>query len=522
MTDTAPADARLGGVAPADQPATPPPIPLDAPGDYVYKSHPFRHQHEEFMRTRDLEGWCSWWEMGCGKSKVFIDTGAYLFEKGEIDGIVVFAPATVAVNWVTDELPKHMPDRVLARSRIMLLESSTRDTPRAQQERTELLKHDGLAILITSYSALMTKARNGSSAGKKLVRQFLEQRTCLHGLDESQYIKDPGAKRTMTVRASGKLSKYRRCLSGTPVAVGPFDLYSQVAFAYPDYWAQRGLNTFAEYKQFFGVYEGGFGAGGRSFQRLVEYKNEKLLAEWLPQISSRVTKDQVLDLPPKVYTKRYFELTRQQRELYEQLRSQTLIEFQEQGWHVEAPLAIQKMMRLYQITCGYVGVQDEDGKRHLHRIPGDNPRLETAKQYLSECTHQGLMWCWFRADVDALCDVMGKNALRFDGSVSQEDRLRARQMFQAGDVQWLILNTRTSPEGLNLTAARLEAYYNNGDDLTKRKQSEDRAHRIGTKYPVTITDFVCPGTVCEKVVRSMVKKQRMSDLLLGDKAKDWL
>ena len=504
-----------------------PKVALDAPGDYLYHTNPYQHQHDKFMETRLRKGYLFLWEMGCGKSKIFLDTAIYLWQKGYIDGVLVFAPTTVAVNWVTDEIPAHVAPHLRERIFVHLLDSATRDTPQSQHERAELVKFSGLSILVTSYSALMTKpgrVNNDNSVGKKLVKTFMQYRQLLFGLDESHHIKDANAKRTKTVRAAGAYAPYRRALSGSPVAVGPFDLYPQIAFCDPEFFPSKGIRTFTEFKEFFGVYRGGKGAGGRAFQQLVSYKNKEVLASWLPEISHRITKDEVLDLPPKLYSKRYFELTKKQQEIYNRIRYETRVEMEDGSWRVESGLAIQKLMRMYQVTCGYVGVQhgDDKKKRKLERIPGDNPRFELACSVLNDLTVPFLVWCWFTADVDMLCAKFGKRVARFDGQVSQADRLAIRRAFQAGDLEGIILNTRTSPEGLNLTAARIELYYTNGDDLLKRMQSEDRAHRIGTKYPVNILDLVCKGTVCEGVVRSMVKKKRLSDELLGDQMKEWL
>ena len=49
-------------------------------------------------------------------------------------------------------------------------------------------------------------------------------------VDESTTIKTPTAKRTKAILNLGKLAKYRRILTGSPVTKSPLDLYTQCGF----------------------------------------------------------------------------------------------------------------------------------------------------------------------------------------------------------------------------------------------------------------------------------------------------
>ena len=53
-------------------------------------------------------------EQGTGKTKVIIDNFSHLYYKGYVDAVFVIAPNGVHRNWINDEIPKHMPDAVIA------------------------------------------------------------------------------------------------------------------------------------------------------------------------------------------------------------------------------------------------------------------------------------------------------------------------------------------------------------------------------------------------------------------------
>ena len=80
--------------------------------NYEYKTQPFRHQERVFNRSKSLRHYAFFLEMGTGKSKVTVDTMSYLYESGKIDTVLIVAPKGVYENWIKNEIPKHMPDRI--------------------------------------------------------------------------------------------------------------------------------------------------------------------------------------------------------------------------------------------------------------------------------------------------------------------------------------------------------------------------------------------------------------------------
>ena len=65
-------------------------------------------------------------------------------------------------------------------------------------------------------------------------------------------------------------------------------------------------------------------------------------------------------------------------------------------------------------------------------------------------------------------------------------------------------------------------YYANDFNLETRIQSEDRAHRIGQKNPVTYIDLITEDSIDEKIVEALRQKINLGAMVLGEKAKEWL
>ena len=66
--------------------------------EYPFKTEPFNHQREEWLRSREEEARAIFWEQGTGKSKLTIDTACWLWLRGLIDGVLVVAPNGVHRN----------------------------------------------------------------------------------------------------------------------------------------------------------------------------------------------------------------------------------------------------------------------------------------------------------------------------------------------------------------------------------------------------------------------------------------
>lgn len=474
-----------------------------------FKTAPFSHQLEEWDKHRDDRIRALFWEQGTGKTKEVIDQAAWLFLKGEIDALLVLAPNGVHENWATDELPDHCP--VPYRAHSWSTKSATTRWHRASAQET--LESPHLAVLLMSYDGFMTQN------GRKFARLFADQRRALGVLDESQRIKTPGAKRTRSVVAFGNHLRIKRILSGTPVTNKPFDIYPQLKFLDKDFWKSHGFASYEAFKTYFGVWEDRVnGHTGQRFKQCVYFKNLDQLNEIVRSVSSRVTKEKVLDLPDKVHSKRYFSLTARQRRAYDQVKNEFLT-LLDSGELVTAPLVITRILRLQQITCGYL---PSDDCENLNPFP-ENPRMRLLLDTLTDVEGKAIIFARFRHDIVQLVEELGPACVRYDGQVSDADRLEARRRFQDPDgPRFFVGNPAACATGLTLHRAKTVIYYSNSFDLEHRLQSEDRAHRIGQTDHVRYIDLVAEGTVDAKIVASLRNKLSIASKITGDEVREWL
>lgn len=485
--------------------------------DYPHVIEPFDHQRNHLEQRVNETAWGLLWEQGTAKTKPIVDTAAFKFANGEINGLLVVAPPGVERNWNTDEIPKHLPAEYALDTMVQVFLTKKKGTQAHKRAMNALMNWNGLSVLLISYNAFMTKE------GKATVKEFLRKRTVLYVLDEAHNIKTPAAKRTKSIVASGKYAKYRRILTGTPVAVGPFDLYSQIRFLDEWFWKNKGIHSTVEFRNHFGTWFTradcqrlhGYDPG---YDKLIEYKNLGQLKQWLSEITDRVLKDDVLDLPPKLYQKRYFDMSREQTLAYEQLQEELMLEIGDEL--ITAELPIVKLLRLQQIACNYVPVGEDEP---VHMFSAKNPRMNVMEDIRDTIHHPTIIWARFRHDVDQLMDLMGADAVRYDGSIDDDAAERSKLAFQRGDAKWFIGTAAKGGPGLTLTQAKTTVYYSNSFKLIDRLQSEDRNHRAGMDdNAVNYIDVVANGTVDEKIVENLRDKRDVATEIQGDEWKEWI
>jgi SNF2 family DNA or RNA helicase len=447
-------------------------------------------------------------EMGTGKSKVLVDNIAMLYDKGKINAALIVAPKGVYRNWERQEIPTHMPEHIVYN----VVTWSPVTTKKQQNENMKLFKHgDQLTIFLMNIEAFSTKK------GLDIAQRFLLAHQTLMAIDESTTIKSPTARRTKNVLKLRNYAKYRRILTGSPVTKSPLDLYTQCYFLDPFYL------DFSSYYTFRNRYASMVdrNVGSHSFKLVTGYVRLDELNDKLNKFSYRVLKEDCLDLPDKVYMKRFVAMTPEQTKLYEEMKKHALAELD--GKMTSAASALAQMVRLHQITCGHLATDDGE----VTQVK--NNRIDELLDVIEEVNGKVIIWAIYRHDIrqieNTLAEKYGKDSVKsFYGDTADSDRQDIVNAFQdrESNLRFFVGNPRTGGYGLTLTASHTVVYYSNSYDLEIRLQSEDRAHRIGQKEKVTYVDLISERTIDEFIVKNLRAKINLATKVLGEDLKKWL
>lgn len=473
---------------------------------------PWAHQTRAIDLSRDKDYFAFLMEMGTGKTKVVIDEFCRMYEEGLVDTVIVLAPKGVYMNWARGELPTHVPERIKSEMSVGVWQSGGGNS--ANQDILRRLREPspGLRVLLMNVEALSTGGKARDYAEQYLLSGWPKT---YGALDESTYIKNHTANRTKTVIQLGDSMHYRRIMSGLPVPRGPLDMWSQAEFLKP---GLLGASFFGFQARYAVMERKNFGS--RRVNVVVGYRNVDELTTRVAPWSFRVTKEECLDLPPKVYTAREVELTDEQVRLYSELRDFSVSILQD-GGVISSTSVITQIVKLQQLVCGHV--KNVEGVL----LPVPTNRIDVLMEVLGETDSKVVIWSRFRHDISAIAERIDQEygegtSAQFHGGNSDSRHLEAERFMSDPACRFMVASY-AGGHGNTWTVADTVVYYSNDYDLEHRAQSEDRTHRGGqTAERVTYIDLIARGTVDEKIVKALRAKINLAAQITGDNYREWL
>ena len=471
---------------------------------YPYKTKPYEHQRNALNESAEKVQWAYFMEMGTGKTKVTIDNMAYLFFQRKINSALIIAPKSVYTVWQS-EIETHLPDQLKYK-----IYKWNLDKPKNYHD---LNNFKDLKIFLMNVEALSTK-RGVEGATDYLTKNKLN----FVVLDESTTIKTRSAKRTKNILGLRKLSHIRRILTGSPITKSPLDLFTQCQFLSPEL---LGLSSYLAFRNRYAEMTDIPVGSGRYISVPKYYKRLEELETKLKQFSTRIRKDQCLDLKPKVRQKRYIDLEGENKKLYEKLRTSALAIVEDSTISFSNKLT--EIIKLHQVCNGFT--KNDDGViMALHQ-----QKLNTLDEILNETDGKVIIWANYIYNIKEIIGFLekkyGKEAVvSIYGDVNVEDRKEAVDRIQKDEkCRFLVGNPTTGGFGLTLTACNTVIYYSNSYNLEVRMQSEDRAHRMGQKGTVVYIDIVARNTLDEAIMKSLVNKGQIAAKTLGEEdLRSWL
>ena len=475
--------------------------------NYKFKTKPYKHQMTALEKSWNKSTYAYFMEMGTGKTKVLIDNMAMLYDKGKIDGALIIAPKGVVGTWYSNELPTHLPEHI---ENVTVLWQPNINK-KQQQKLDSLFKIEtALHIFIMNVEAFSTEK------GKKFADKFLRSHNALMAIDESTTIKNPKAGRTKNILDLSRDAKYRRIMTGSPVTKNPLDLFTQCYFLDPFHLEHESYYSFRTRYAIMKTAN----ISGRQIKLVSGFKNLGELSDKLKNFAYRVLKEDCLDLPDKIFIKRQIQLTPDQFKLYDQMKKQALAILE--GKVSSTKNSLTQLMRLQQITCGHF--TDDNGVTQSIK----NNRIDELMDVLEDMEGKAIIWAHYQYDINKIIEAIHnkygpESFVDYYGLTPKEERQDNIKRFQEDPkCRFFIGTPSTGGYGITLTAANTVIYYSNGYDLEKRLQSEDRAHRVGQKKPVTYVDINAENTVDEKIVKALRKKINIASEVLGEQLKSWI
>tara|TARA_R110000772_G_scaffold267971_3_gene393581 strand:+ start:18732 stop:20213 length:1482 start_codon:yes stop_codon:yes gene_type:complete len=455
-------------------------------------------------------------DMGVGKSKTLIDGVCELKTLDAIEAVLLVCPNSLKNNWgnpSTGQIAIHGWDEL--DHTIYVMHSGQKFPP------VDTFDGPDMKWIVVNYESVW---RNKQEAWLK---SFMQRFRTAMTLDESQRIKNPSSSQSKGCIRLGQYAKRRYIMTGTPVTKNPLDFWAQFRFLDASITGHSYYNTFRiRY--------------AKLVQQVVPNKAKARLTRWgkpqpkthtiqviggyqnIPELLGkvgpyyrRVEKKDCLDLPDKVFMRREIEMNKEQVKAYQEMSDKLVTELE--GVRIKAPIALTKILRLLQITCGYA---TQDGVAYNL---GKSPKTEELMTVVEE--HDGQLIIFYRenperAFIEELLTNKKVSYMALHGGVKEAHRTEFQQDFQnTSQYKVALCNVAVGGIGLDLTAADLVLYHSNSHSLEHRWQSEDRAMRIGQSKKVTYMDFLATFvgggmTMDHTVLKALELKVNLADLVV--------
>lgn len=462
---------------------------------FEFKTIPFQHQIDSFNFADENERFALCDEQGLGKTKQVTDIAMYKRKKyGYRHCLVVCGIKNAQMVWF-EEVQKHSDEeawilgtRVSSRGKVYWGGNvNERIEDLEKVERGEIDQY----FLVTNAETL--KNPNFQEKIKELTESGVIG-MCV--IDEIH--KKLGNAEGKIAKGVNYLQSYTRiAVTGTLLMNRPTDLYNAL------HWLGVEPATYNYFKNRYVKFggKGGFGVVG--------YKNLRELRTKLSKVMLRRKKSECVDLPPKIHLPEYVEMTPNQAKIYADIRNFILANLQKIKL---SPNPLAQLIRLRQATA-HTGILSDTIKESTKF----NRMLEIVEENVKRGGKVIIFSNWSEVTSRAYEVLKDKyNPAVIVGGT--KDAKAEERKFMTDDSCGVILGTYGAM-GASLTLTRatevlmLDKPWNPGNT----EQAEDRGHRIGLQWPLTVRTLICQGTIDERIEEIIAEKQELVNAIIeGD------
>jgi SNF2 family DNA or RNA helicase len=213
-------------------------------------------------------------------------------------------------------------------------------------------------------------------------------------------------------------------------------------------------------------------------------------------------------LPPKLFRDAEIALSPEQAEAYRLAEDEGVIHLREMEQALTIQHVFELVLRLKQI-CNF------------DPATGASTKCERLEADLEECAASGRKAIVFSQWVETITELKTRLArfgpLEYHGQVPHKHRERVIDEFRNDpDAHVILMSYGAGGVGLNLQFANYVFLYDRWWNPAVEDQAINRAHRIGAKQSVTITRFLTPDTIEQRIQEVLDRKRALFDTVFND------
>lgn len=464
------------------------------------KTELWAHQKEAISKAKGMSSFALLFEPGLGKTRTLLEILRERYnENKKIEKTLIVAPGITLQNW-RNEILQYTK---IPQEKIVVLQGTG-----IQRIKQFVLQttDDEDKIIICNYETI--------SVMKKIRSTLVKWKPKYVVADEMHKIKDHKSVRAEGMREVSASSEYRYGLTGTAILNSLMDLFSQWL------WLDRGATLGTNFFVFRGKY---YQDKNQHMPRHIHFPkfevkrgSDEELKALIQPMSAKAIKSECLDLPPLIKKKVFVSLNRDQQKNYDDMKNHMLTWMQSGDSAVVASTALTKVIRLMQITSGFV--KDENGVESLYE---KNPKAEALTELLEGILpNKVIIWSTFKKSYETIRNVVAKLKVRMvecHGETPNSQKFKNVDLFNHDpEVKVFLGHPQSLGIGINLVASSYMIYFDRNFSLENDIQSEARNYRAGSEIHQCVTryDIVAKNTVDELCLTMLDRKSEVSASIL--------
>ena len=310
-------------------------------------------------------------------------------------------------------------------------------------------------------------------------------------VDEAHYISNATANRTRLLNDVLDQIPKVWLLTGTPMTSRPINYFNLLKIVE----SPLTLNWQSYVRRYCKGYQ--FNVGNRKVWNTSGASNLDELRERTKNIVLRRMKTDILDLPEKIVTPVFVELSSKMYD--EELEEFTRITNDKKNDETIS-VTLNRLMKIRQLIA-------------YEKIP-------YTCELIDKCIEQGkkvIVLTNFTMSLDMIHEKYKKNSVTLDGRMNKDKRQENVDRFQTDDkIKVFIGNIKAAGVGITLTAAEVVIMNDLSFVPADHSQGEDRAYRYGQKNSVLVYYPVFENTIEKIIYNILQKKKNVIDQVMGD------
>jgi SNF2 family DNA or RNA helicase len=416
------------------------------------------------------------------------------------DTLLIVRKTNLVSTWET-QIKEHLPQYSIFKS-FVEYQAHQKDFVKAWGTRDH-------CILLTNYEAL-------PSVYKRL-RKYSWSLTIY---DEVQSLKSRSSRNARNAKGLVQMSERRLALTGTPLDQSPIEMFSIMRFVEPEAlgytWREFEDEYLIKKKINWSKIKGEMMRrrvliGLKKYQKRPKFKIGKLdqFYQRVAPYVIRVTQEDMGIKPPIINEVPVY-MGGDQRRAYDELEREMVVEVDDTI--ILAPMKVTKLVKLQQITGGFIFDEDRD----VHRI--GKAKLGKLVSLIKRLEPPVVIFCKFRPEIELLKSILPGRVAELHGGIKDKKtrpvRTQTIQDFQQGGYDYLICQQRTGGVGVDLYHARRAIIYSMGHSGIDYRQMMARLTHLHQEEPPEFWILYVPDTIDQDILVALEEKRVVFDVTM--------